>query len=54
VSIVISQLDVLAAFAQVSANYQYVQPVLCAEEEANPKITLIDSRHPLIEVQDPA
>lgn len=54
VSIVVSQLDVLAAFAQVSANYQYVQPVLCPENEKYPKINLIDSRHPLIEVQDPA
>lgn len=50
VSIVVSQLDVLAAFAQVSANYQYVMPVISDESVENPRINLIDSRHPLIEV----
>ena len=29
VSIVISQLDVLASFAQISSNYQYVMPEIC-------------------------
>jgi DNA mismatch repair protein MSH2 len=54
VSIVVSQLDVLAAFAPVSANYSYVQPIICPEDQADQRIILVDSRHPLIEVQDPA
>jgi len=54
VSIVVSQLDVLSAFAQVSANYSYVQPTICADDETNQRVLLVDSRHPLIEVQDPA
>ena len=54
VSIVVSQLDVLSAFAQVSANYQYVKPHICEKDDPEQKVNLVDSRHPLIEVQDPA
>lgn len=50
VSAIIAQLDVLAAFAQVSGNNQYVRP----EMNETKTLALTDSRHPLIEVQDPA
>lgn len=40
----------LAAFAQVSGNNGYVQPQMNEEK----KLELVESRHPLIEVQDPA
>ena len=49
VSMLISKLDVLTAFASVSVNYQYVKPTLNNER----KLNLIESRHPLIEVMDP-
>ena len=49
VSMLVSKLDVLAAFAQVSVNQQYVKPVLNNERRLN----LTESRHPLIEVMDP-
>lgn len=56
VSEVIQKLDVLASFAEVSAMYRYVMPKLsCTEEQMDgQKLVLCDSRHPLIEVQDPA
>jgi len=50
VSTIIAQLDVLTAFAQVSGNNQYVRPQMNEEKQ----LELVDSRHPLIEVQDPA
>lgn len=50
VSTIIAQLDVLTAFAQVSGNNGYVRPVMNEEK----KLELVESRHPLIEVQDPA
>ena len=50
VSITIAQLDVLTAFAQVSGNNAYVRP----EMNESKSLELVDSRHPLIEVQDPA
>lgn len=49
VSMLISKLDVLAAFAQVSVNQQYVKPVLNNDRRLN----LAESRHPLIEMMDP-
>ena len=51
VSIVISQLDVLAAFAQVSTTYNYVRPnIVAQDDDSKQKISLKESRHPLIEV----
>mmetsp|Transcript_5733 Transcript_5733/g.7730 ORF Transcript_5733/g.7730 Transcript_5733/m.7730 type:complete len:170 (-) Transcript_5733:696-1205(-) len=50
VSTIISQLDVLAAFAQVSSNNGYVRP----EMNETKQLELVESRHPLIEMQDPA
>lgn len=50
VSTIVAQLDVLTAFAQVSGNNAYVRPEM---NEAK-QLELVDSRHPLIEVQDPA
>lgn len=49
ISVIISQLDVLSAFAMVSSEYRYVKPNVSRDG----KMVLIDSRHPLIEVQDP-
>ena len=46
VSSLISMLDVLASFAQVSGNNQYVRPAM----NDNKEIVLVESRHPLIEV----
>ena len=40
----------LAAFAQVSGSNQYARPEMNEEKT----LTLLESRHPLIEVQDPA
>ena len=48
VSGVISQLDVLASFASVSSNNNYVRPKMGGD-----KVYLIESRHPLIEMMDP-
>ena len=45
VSTIISQLDVLSAFAQVSGNNNYVRP----EMNETKNLELVDSRHPLIE-----
>ena len=50
ISVIIAQIDVLASFALVSSQYNYVKPKICEEDE---KLVLIDSRHPLIEVADP-
>jgi len=50
VSTIVAQLDVLTAFAQVSGNNAYVRPQMNEEK----KLELVESRHPLIEVQDPA
>lgn len=52
VSALVSQLDVLCAFALVSSTHQYVRPAICPEEKS--KIYLIESKHPLIHLQDPA
>lgn len=66
VSSVIAKFDVLTSFAEVSAQYRYVQPKMSGmvddddqamEDESHPaaasKLVLLESRHPLIEVQDP-
>lgn len=50
VSSLVSTLDVLASFAAVSSNNQYSRPDLNQEK----LLDLVESRHPLIEVQDPA
>ena len=52
VSSLISQLDVLCAFASVSSTYQYVKPMICPEGKE--QIYMIESKHPLIHVLDPA
>lgn len=52
VSSLIAQLDVLCAFAQVSSTYQYVRPVICPEGKE--QVYLIESKHPLIHVIEPA
>jgi DNA mismatch repair protein MSH2 len=52
VSSIISQLDVLCAFAMVSSTHQYVKPLICPEEKE--QVYLIESKHPLIHIQDPA
>lgn len=51
VSSIISQLDVLTSFAYVSSVQKYVRPQIC--EDGKEQVYLIESRHPLIEVQDP-
>lgn len=50
ISVIIAQIDVLASFALVSSQYNYVKPKICEGDE---QLVLIDSRHPLIEVADP-
>jgi hypothetical protein len=52
VSALISQLDVLCAFALVSSTHQYVKPIICQEEKE--QVYMIESKHPLIHIQDPA
>ena len=52
VSSLIAQLDVLCAFALVSSTHQYSKPMMCTEEKE--QIYLIESKHPLIHIQDPA
>lgn len=52
VSSIVSQLDVLCAFAMVSSTHQYVKPLICPEEKE--QVYLIESKHPLIHIQDPA
>lgn len=52
VSALISQLDVLCAFALVSSTHQYVKPMICQEEKE--QVYMIESKHPLIHIQDPA
>ena len=55
ISSIIARIDVLSAFAQISQQYQYVRPVISTEEMGKQEqIILIESRHPLIEVQDPS
>jgi DNA mismatch repair ATPase MutS len=50
VSTLIAQLDVLTAFASVAEQYSYSKP----EVVESRTLDLIESRHPLIEVADPA
>lgn len=49
VSMIVSKLDVLAAFAQVSSQQSYSRPSINDEH----KLILKESRHPLIDFQDP-
>ncbi|AMD18511.1 HBL391Cp [Eremothecium sinecaudum] len=53
-SIVLAKLDVLCSFAHVSsyAPIPYVRPTMYDIDDPNRKTKLIESRHPLIEVQD--
>lgn len=52
VSALISQLDVLCSFAMVSSMHQYSRPLICPEDKE--QIYMIESKHPLIHIQDPA
>lgn len=55
VNIIVAQLDVLSAFAQASSQYNWIKPEISqsSSDDAKDKIMLVDSKHPLIEVQDP-
>ena len=52
VSVILAQLDVLASFAQVSSQYNWVKPEISksTSDDVKEKIELIDSKHPLIDV----